>query len=131
MLTGNERDGLPDRGLQMDDYRLARQIGLLSLGVGLGMLAAPGQTARLLGMGEHRQIVRYLGARDLVIGAGLVSKRAPRRWVQARMVADMGDTVLLTTGLVTGAFDRTKAVLGIGVAVAFSGLGYWLAERLR
>src|SRR5436190_2202008 len=103
----------------MDDHKLARQIGLLSLGVGLGMLAASGRTARLLGMGEHREIVRYLGARDLVIGAGLVSGRAPRRWVQARMVADMTDTVMLATGLVTGAFDRRKAVLGIGVAVGF------------
>jgi hypothetical protein len=115
----------------MDDHKLARQIGLLSLGVGLGMLAAPGQTARLLGMGEHRQIVRYLGVRDFVIGAGLVSKRAPRRWVQARMVADIGDAAMLATGMVTGAFDPRKAVLGIGVATGFSGLGYWLAGRLR
>jgi hypothetical protein len=115
----------------MDDHRLARQIGLLSLGAGLGMLAAPVRVARLLGMGEHRQIVRYLGVRDLVIGAGLTSGHAPRWWVQARLIADVTDAAMLVTGLVTGAFDRRKAALGIGVAAGFSGLGYWLAGRLR
>jgi hypothetical protein len=114
----------------MDERTLVRGFGLLSLGAGIALLAAPGLGARLFGMGERQQIARYLGLRDLVVGAGLVSGRAPRRWVQARMVADAADAVMLATGLASGAFDR-RALPGIGVAVGFSGLSFWLAQRLR
>ena len=115
----------------MDERTMARGLGLLSLGAGVGFLAAPRQSARLVGLDGYPQIARFLGLRDLVVGVGLASGRAPRAWVQARMVADTADAVMLATGLVTGAFDRRKAALGIGVAAGFSGFSCWLAGRLR
>jgi hypothetical protein len=115
----------------MDERTIARGVGGLSLGLGLAMTVAPARAAELTGMTGARPLVRFLGARDLVIGAGLVSGRAPRSWAQARAVADTADAAMLATGLVSGTFDRPRAALGIGVAATFGALGFWLAGRLR
>ena len=37
----------------MDEDKLARGVGLVSLGVGLALLAAPARTAKSFGMGER------------------------------------------------------------------------------
>lgn len=115
----------------MDEYTIAKGVGLGSLAFGVGMLAAPARAARLFGMGDRRSIVLYLAVRDLIIGLGLVSGRAPRAWVRARAVADTSDTAMLAVGLVSGAFDRRRAALGVALATGFSALGFWLVGRLR
>ena len=115
----------------MDERMMARGVGLISLGAGLAMLAMTRRSAAVIGMPAHPQIVRYFGVRDLILGAGLASGRAPHRWVQARMVADTSDAALLATGLIAGTFERRKAALGIGVAAGFGAFGYWLAGRLQ
>lgn len=115
----------------IDERLVARGIGVVSLGLGAFMAAAPTLASRLFGMTGYRQVVCLLGLRDLIIGAGLVSGRVPRRWAIARAVADSGDAAMLIDGAVTGAFERRMAVPGVGVALGFGGLGFWLARRLR
>ncbi len=114
----------------MENRTIARGVGVLSLGLGALMTAAPGLATRLFGMGGYRRVVLLLGARDLIIGAGLVSDRTPRAWILARAVADGGDAAMLVGGLYTGAFARGKAVLGVAVASGSSLLSFWLARRL-
>lgn len=114
----------------MDERTIARGVGVVSLGLGAFMAAAPGLASDLFGMAGYRRVVRLLGLRDLVIGAGQVSGRAPRRWALARAVADSSDTVLLISGAATGAFERRMAALGIGAALGSGGLSFWLSRRL-
>ena len=115
----------------MDERTIARGVGVVSIGLGLFMTVAPGAASDLFGMTGYSRIVRLLGLRDLVIGAGLLSGLAPRRWVLARAVSDTGDAAMLAGGAATGAFTRLLAVPGIGVALGFARLGFWLARRLR
>lgn len=115
----------------MDERLIARGVGVVSIGLGAFLAGAPGPASELFGMAGYRQIVRLLGLRDLVIGAGLASGRAPRRWAIARAVADAADAAMLLGGAVAGAFSRWKVLLGIGVALGSGGLGFWLARRLR
>lgn len=115
----------------MDERLIARGVGVVSFGLGAFLASAPGPASELFGMAGYRQIVRLLGLRDLVIGAGLASGCAPRRWAIARAVADAADTVLLAGGAMSGAFARRATVPGIGVALGSGGLGFWLARRLR
>lgn len=116
----------------VDERKLARGIGWLSIGVGLTLVAAPKLTVRAFGMGERPNLGRFLGVRDLAIGAGLLSRSenlAP--WLRARAVSDAADAALLVGGAASGAFPRGRAMFGFVVASAFSVLGFILAQQLE
>ena len=80
----------------MDDHRLARILGWVTLGAGLSLCAAPGPLMNAFGMGNRPNLGRFLGARDLVIGAGLLLQgQNTAAWVRARGIADALDGVLM------------------------------------
>lgn len=115
----------------MDERKLARVFGWVSLGLGLTLLTAPAQTVRLIGMGERPGLGYLLGARDLVLAAGLLRSESPARWLRARAISDAGDAMLLTGGAASGAFPRRRAALGGVVAASFAASGFTLARRLK
>jgi hypothetical protein len=43
----------------VDEYKPARSVGLVSLGVGQALLAAPSRTAKSCGMGERPNLGRF------------------------------------------------------------------------
>ncbi len=114
----------------MDEYKLARGVGLVSLGVGLALLAAPARAIEGFGMGERKGLVRLLGVRDLILAAGLLRRENPAPWLRARAISDATDAVLLAGGAAFGAFPRDRSMLGAAVAAGFSTLGFILARRL-
>ena len=114
----------------MNEYKLARGVGLVSLGVGLALLAAPARTTESFGMGERKELGRFLGVRDLILAAGLLSSGSPAPWLRARAVFDAADAVLLAGGAALGVFPRSRSMLGVAVAVSFSAFGFALARRL-
>ena len=116
----------------VDEHKLARSIGWLSVGVGLALVVAPKLTVRVFGMGERPNLGRFLGMRDLVIGAGLLSRREnPAPWLRARALSDAGDATLLLAGAASGVFPRGRAMFGFAVASAFSVFGFILTRRLE
>jgi hypothetical protein len=114
----------------MDEYKLTRAVGLVSLGVGLALLAAPARTIESFGMGERKELGRFLGVRDLILAAGLLWSENPAHWLRARAISDAADAALLAGGAAFGAFPRGRSMLGFAVAVGFSALGFILARRL-
>jgi hypothetical protein len=116
----------------VDEHMLTRSIGWVSIGVGLALVAAPKLTVRAFGMGERPRLGRFLGVRDLLVGAGLLSRRDNlASWLRARAVSDAGDATLLLAGAVSGVFPRGRAMFGFVVASAFSVFGFTLARRLE
>jgi hypothetical protein len=116
----------------VDEHVLTRGIGWMSVGVGLALVAAPKLTVRAFGMGERPRLGRFLGVRDLVVGAGLLSGRENLGpWLRARAVSDAGDATLLLAGAVSGVFPRGRAMFGFVVASTFSVFGFTLARRLE
>lgn len=116
----------------VNERKLARGIGWLSVGVGLTLVAAPKLTVRAFGMGKRPNLGRFLGVRDLVVGAGLLSQSenlAP--WLQARAISDAVDATLFLAGAASGAFPRGRAMFGFVVASAFSVFSFALARRLQ
>lgn len=116
----------------VNERKLARGIGWLSVGVGLTLVAAPKLTVRAFGMGNRPNLGRFLGVRDLVVGAGLLSQSenlAP--WLQARAISDAVDATLFLAGAASGAFPRGQAMFGFAVASAFSVFSFALARRLQ
>lgn len=115
----------------MDEYKLARSVGLLRLGIGLALIVAPARTVRSFGMGERPTLGRILGVRDLILAAGLLRGENPAPWLRARAVSDATDAALLAGGAAFGAFPRGRSMFGVAVAAGFSALGFVLAQRLE
>ena len=114
----------------MDEYKLARGVGLVSLGVGLALIVAPARTAKSFGMGERPTLGRFLSVRDLILAAGLLRSENPASWLRATAVSDAADAALLAGGAAFGVFPRGRSIFGFAVAASFSALGFILAQRL-
>ena len=115
----------------MDEHALARALGWLSVGIGLTAIAIPGPLMKAIGLGDRPNLGRFLGARDLVIGTGLLRGQNTAAWCRARGIADALDVALIAGGAATGAFRRDRAPIGVASGASFSALSFWLARRLE
>jgi hypothetical protein len=113
-----------------NEHGLARAVGWVSVGLGLALVASPARTAKQLGMGERPNLGRLLGARDLVLGIGLLRGEKEVTWLRARGIADALDAALILGGAALGAFSRSRAPLGFTTATGFSALSFLLASRM-
>lgn len=64
--------------------RAATRAGLITLPIGLALLAAPSRTGRFLRIGEHPVALRAIGASDLALIPGLLAGRRRWQWMTAR-----------------------------------------------
>ena len=79
----------------MGDERLRRALGWGSVGSGLALLLFAPRIRRLLRLPARSGALRAVGARDVLIGMGLVMGRDRRPWLWARSVSDALDTAWL------------------------------------
>lgn len=102
---------------------LSRLLGWFSIGLGVAEALAPDTLARLIGTRPNdrsRQLLRALGAREVVTGVGILAKPHSAQWMRGRVAGDAMDMALLLNLLrATGTRrDRTAvaslAVLGVG-----------------
>ena len=115
----------------MDKHKLARGIGWLSILVGLQLVVAPRSGTRIFGMGERPTLGRVMGARDLVVGAGLLRNDDTRTWLLARGINDALDAAIILGGAASGIFPRNRALVGFAVATSLSVGSLLLARRLK
>ena len=115
----------------MNEHKLARGIGWLSVAVGLQLVVAPRSGTRGFGMGDRPTLGRVMGVRDLVVGAGLLRGEETRAWLIARGINDALDAALILGGAASGAFPRNRAPVGIAVATSLSVVSLLLARRLK
>jgi hypothetical protein len=77
-------------------------------------------------------MVRSIGARDAVIGLGLMAAAlngtSPGPWLQARIVSDVTDTLAVALAIWSGARQPRFVGLG-GIALGAACFGLWL-DRL-
>jgi uncharacterized membrane protein len=85
--------------------RRARGLGLVSLGLGVAQLAAPGAVRRLAGVDDSttsRRIVPLSGARELVHATGLLTARRVGPWAWTRVAGDAIDLATLAVAFTRG-----------------------------
>lgn len=101
---------------------LAVALGWFSIGLGLAELLMPRQVSRAVGVKESPNLVRSLGVRELVSGAGILRNRQQQGWLWSRVGGDMMDLALLGAGARSPQANRRKvavaAAMVAGVAVA-------------
>ena len=110
--------------------------GLGRVVIGLGLLAAPEMSARMLGFEEVNPatvtVSRVAGVRDFVLGiatlAALDDRDRLRAATLANAAADAGDT--LAFGVALGTSERRAAVLGLTAALPAAFAGIWTSWRL-
>lgn len=79
----------------IDPRQLANALGWFSIGLGLAELMAPRALGRAIGVGDHPQLMRALGVREITSGLGLLSQRATNAWAWSRVGGDAMDLALL------------------------------------
>ena len=124
-----EDDGDPwgeDTEWMRDDQseRLARALGLFSVGLGLSQVLAPAAVTRAIGLEDtdrNRSTMRAFGFRETASGVGLLTHRRPATFAWGRVIGDVMDLAVLGRALRSprSRHGRVKAATGavLGVAV--------------
>jgi hypothetical protein len=103
----------------MDERRIAQNLALFSLALGMAEIAAPKPMMKMLGVRRGHRLIQVFGVRELVAGVGLLApgKRAP--WLWARVAGDVLDVGALCAAMaVSRKRGSVAAALASVLAVA-------------
>lgn len=112
--------------------RLARGLGVLSLGLGGVAVGAAGWLGRLTGVGDSdviRNALRGVGARELGSGVGLLVTRQAVPFTWARVVGDAMDLSLLGLAAISGGRRRERIAIAAGVVAGIAALDVYSGIR--
>ncbi|MDQ3759668.1 MAG: hypothetical protein M3331_06985 [Actinomycetota bacterium] len=109
------------------------------IAIGVGIWAAPGLTARALGMkpfqGEALALARLAATRDLILGAWLGAELRgggkPLAPAAALTACDAGDALAFALLAPRGGEELGAGLRGVAAALPATALGGWLVGRLR
>jgi hypothetical protein len=116
----------------MNEYQLARNLGIFSLGLGLAEILAPRQIARLIGIDEqHETTLQLLGLREVASGLGIMQGK-PAYFLWSRVAGDIMDLGLLGAALDSERSNRRRvkdAMLAVAAVTALDLLASALHTR--
>ncbi|HEX2114995.1 MAG TPA: SRPBCC family protein [Alphaproteobacteria bacterium] len=98
---------------------LAKALGWFSIGLGLAQITAPRGVANMIGLSDDRGFMRYLGAREMAAGIGILTQQYQSGWLWGRVAGDLMDLALLASAFRADDARRdrlagaTAAVLGV------------------
>ena len=113
-----------------DGERLAKALGVFSVGLGLAQVLAPHGVARAIGLDDdddNRKTMRALGVREIATGVGLLTQRRPTTFAWGRVTGDAMDLALLRRAMNSGRNDNrrlaaaTAAVAGVMILDIIAG----------
>ncbi|MGH8260406.1 MAG: SRPBCC family protein, partial [Steroidobacteraceae bacterium] len=102
-----------------------------------GARRAAGAFERLRGDPLHGLIIRGLGMREVLSGAGILARPRPAAWLWSRVIGDMMDLSLLGLGLNSSRTNRTRlalataAVAGVTALDVYASIEFTRARRAR
>ncbi|MBV8535497.1 MAG: SRPBCC family protein [Alphaproteobacteria bacterium] len=119
--------------MPMDDTRLAKLLGWVSLALGLAGAMAPRSTARLIGVADDETNCRALqlvGVRELVSGVGVLSNPEAPGWLWSRVAGDAMDLALLGSAYASDEADTGRLSLATAAVIGITLADLLCAERL-
>src|SRR5688572_1368806 len=125
MLDGNEDT------MNNESERLARTLGLFSVGLGLSQILAPRGVARAIGLEDddrNRKTMLALGVREMATGIGLLTRSRPAPFAWGRVAGDALDLAVLGKALISNRSGQrrvaavTAAVVGVTILDIVAGV---------
>jgi uncharacterized membrane protein len=114
------------------DAKLGKQLGYLSIGLGIAELFAPRGIARLIGV-EQRGLVpatlRAFGAREIASGIGLLARPTSTTAPWARVAGDLVDLTLLSLALPKKSYARERTIGALAAVAGVAALDVYAGVR--
>lgn len=117
-----------DRG----NARLAKGLGLFSLGLGLCEVLAPEGVARLIGVradANHKRTLRAAGLREITSGLGILGQVDNKGWLWSRVGGDVMDLALLAGALREPDSKRDRVLLAAAAVLGVTLLDVIASDR--
>ena len=115
-----------------DDERLARMLGVFSVGLGLAQILAPHGVARAIGVDdddENSRTLRAVGLREVATGVGLLTQR-PGPFAWGRVTGDAMDLALLGRALGSRRNDHGRLAVAAAAVAGVTILDVVASQRL-
>ena len=97
--------------------QLARGLGWFSIALGAAELFAPRALTRSIGAGEHTELTRFCGLRELAAGIGLLTQANPTPWLWSRVAGDAMDLTLLGLAMRDADSDEMARLISATLSV--------------
>jgi uncharacterized membrane protein len=122
-LENGHSAGLAQR--ESGAVRRAMGLGWFSVALGVAEIVAPSVIAAVAGARVRPRTLttlRLVGLRELVSGAGLLSRTRPDAWLWARVAGDVIDLALLGSVLATPKCNRTRTMTAMASVLGVTAL---------
>jgi uncharacterized membrane protein len=116
-----------------DGERLARALGVFSVGLGLTEILAPQGVARAIGVDDdegNRNTMRAVGFREIATGVGLLTRQRPARFAWGRVTGDAMDLALLGRALGSRRNDHRRLAVATAAVAGVTILDIVASQRL-
>jgi len=120
-------------GRSHDGERLARALGLFSVGLGLAQILAPHGVARAIGVDdddENRKTMRALGFREIATGVGLLTRQRPAAFAWGRVTGDAMDLAMLGRAFNSRRNDHNRLAAATAAVAGVTILDIIASQRL-
>jgi CBS-domain-containing membrane protein len=114
----------------MTNRQVARGLGWFGIGLGLAELAAPQWLSKQIGVGDRRNLIRAMGAREVLAGVGVLAPRRPTAGLWARVAGDAVDIALLGAAM-RNSFRRGRVATALAMVLGVSAMDALFARRLQ
>jgi uncharacterized membrane protein len=113
--------------------RLAKALGVFSVGLGLAQVLAPHGVARAIGLDDdddNRKTMRALGIREIATGVGLLTQERPTTFAWGRVTGDAMDLALLGRAFKSGCNDNRRLAAATAAVAGVMVLDILASQRL-
>lgn len=121
------------QGTNATAERLAKGLGIFSIGLGLVEIAAPGALGRTIGLNDSRRdrlTLRAFGLREFSDGVGILATPQPAGWLWGRVGGDLLDLAYLGWALTSKKSRRTRLTLALGAVAGVTALDLLSSRQL-
>jgi hypothetical protein len=118
----------------MNEQKLARGLGLFSVGLGLTELFGARRLGRALGLEGREGLIRAFGVREIITGIGILASpfdhKNTGRWIWGRVAGDVLDLIVLGSRLGANNPKRGGAAFATANVAAVSALDVLCGRQL-
>jgi uncharacterized membrane protein len=124
-------DGRRNGTKRPNEEKIARGLGLFSIGLGLAKIVAPRRLVKLIGVrGDHSVLLRLLGARGITSGIGILAGRRPNsNWMWSQVGGDAIDLALLGAAFRQKRPKRNKLAMATAAVAGVTALSAAFRKR--